>query len=327
VKSRKTLVGAVVAAAAALVLTACSGGAGAKISTNSSGLLPLKIGYTALGAGYADLYDAKDYGIFAKHGLDVQLVRLNDSSQLVAGLASNSVQIGVGVASDSAAAIMKGAKLKFVAMSEPHYNLEMWAAPSVATINDLKGKKVAITSPGSESDYGLTDLLKSKGMARTDITTEYVKGVPAEVSALESGAVSAILTQPPNGTQSREKGAHRLAELSGLPFALGTYTVEGTFADNNKDVVSKFVAAEQDALTYLHNPANEKNTETAIKKYSGVESDDLAKYAYQFFLNVWASKPAVDPDLIKAAFTEAAANSKTTPPTDVSQYIDNVATS
>jgi NitT/TauT family transport system substrate-binding protein len=319
----KALVGAVFGLGMLLVVSACggAGAGGAKISANSGGQYPLKIGYTSLGAGYADLYDAKDYGIFAQHGLDVQLVRLNDSSQLVAALASGSVQIGVGVASDSAAAIMKGAKLKYVAMSEPHYNLEMWAAPSVASVADLKGKKVAITSPGSESDFGLTDLLTSKGLQRSDITTEYVKGVPAEVSALESGAVSAILTQPPNGTQSREKGAHRIAELSGLPFALGAYTAEDSFVQNNRTVVDKFVAAEAASLTYLR--GHEQQTETAIKKYSGVSSDSLAQYAYQFFLNVWAKTPAVPEDLIKQAFAQAAANAHTSPPSNVSQYIDN----
>ena len=185
-----------------------------KVKADANGLLPVKIGYTAPGAGYSDLYVAADYGIFKKHGLNAQLVRLNDSSQLVPGLASGSVQIGVGVAQDSAAAIMKGADLRFVAMSEPHYNLEMWAAPDIKSFADLKGKKVAITSPGSESDYGLTALLKSNGMKRSDVTAVFVKGIPAEVAALESGAVSAILTQPPQGAQSQEKGAHRLASLA-----------------------------------------------------------------------------------------------------------------
>jgi NitT/TauT family transport system substrate-binding protein len=309
------------AAGLALVLTACGGGAGGKVAADSSGLLPVKIGYTAPGAGYSDLYVAADYGIFAKHGLKVDLVRLNDSSQLVAGLASNSVQIGVGVAQDSAAAIMKGADLRYIAMSEPHYNLEMWASPENKSVKDLRGKKVAITSPGSQSDFGLTDLLEANGMKRSDVTAVFVKSVTAEVSALESGAVSAILTQPPNGTETREKGAVRLAELSNLDFPLGSYTVQAKYLQNNRDVLQKFYAAEAESLQYLR--GHEQDTETAIKKYTGVNKDDLAKYAYDFFLKVWAQTPAVDAKLIKQAFDEAAHNAGSTPPADVSKYIDN----
>jgi NitT/TauT family transport system substrate-binding protein len=314
---------AVIAAAVALAVTGCAGGAGTKVTADSNGLLPVKIGYTAPGAGYSDLYVAADYGIFKKHGLNVQLVRLNTSSQLVASLASNSVQIGVGVAQDSAAAILKGAPLKFVAMSEPHYNLEMWASPDIKTIQDLRGKKVAISSPGSESDFGLTALLNSKGMQRGDVQTEFVQGIPAEVAALDSGSVQAILTQPPNGTQSKEKGAVRLAALSDLAFPLGTYTVQSNYLAKNRDVVQKFVQADADALKYLR--TNPTQTEQSIEKYTGVSSPSLAQYAYTFFINVWAQTPAVNESLIAQAFKDAAATAKVQAPSNVSQYIDNMA--
>jgi NitT/TauT family transport system substrate-binding protein len=216
---------------------------------------------------------------------------------------------------------MKGADLKYVAMSEPHYNLEMWASPDVKDVAGLKGKKVAITSPGSESDFGLTALLEANGLKRSDVTAVFVKGVPAEVAALGSGAVSAILTQPPNGAESREKGAHRLAALSDLPFPLGAYTVQSRFLQSNREVVKRFVAAEAEALQYIRN--HKAETVKSIQKYSGVQSTDLASYAYDFFLDVWAKTPAVDEKVIEQAFAEAATNAKTTPPADVSKYIDN----
>ena len=312
-----------IAAIAALAVAGCAGGAGTTVTADSSGLLPVKIGYTAPGAGYSDLYVAADYGIFKKHGLNVQLVRLNTSAQLVASLASNSVQIGVGVAQDSAKAILKGAPLKFVAMSEPHYNLEMWASPTIKTVQDLRGKKVAISSPGSESDFGLTALLNSKGMQRGDVQTEFVQGIPAEVAALDSGSVQAILTQPPNGTQSRNKGAIRLAALSDLDFPLGTYTVESNYLAKNRDVVTKFVQADAEALKYLR--SNPKQTEQSIEKHTGVSSPSLAQYAYTFFINVWAQTPSVNEKLIEQAFKDAATSAKVPAPSNVSQYIDNMA--
>lgn len=316
----RTLAGAAVAVGLLASVVSCGSGAGAKVTADSSGLLPLKIGYTAAGAGYADLYDGVDYGIFKKHGLNVTIVRLNTSAQLVAALASNSVQVGVGVAADSATAILKGSKLKFVAMSEPKYNLEMWASPSVQTVNDLKGKKVALTSPNSEGDFGLTALLEAHGMSRSDVQAEYVQSAAAEVAALDSGAVQAILTQPPQGTSTRKKGAHRLATLSDLPFPLGAYTVESAYLDNNRDLVKKFVAAEAEALTYL--PSHPQETEAAIKKYTGENDASLDQYAYQFFLNVWAKTPEVDASLIQQGFQEAARKTGKTAPSDVSQYID-----
>jgi NitT/TauT family transport system substrate-binding protein len=279
--------------AAVFALSACAGGnAGETVKANENGELPLKIGYTAPGAGYADLYVSADHGIYKKHGLNVELVRLNDSSQLVAGLTSGSVQIGVGVGQDTAAAIMKGTDLRYVAMSEPRYNLELWASPDIKTVADLKGKKVAITSPGSQSDFGLTALLKKHGLTRNDVTGVFVKSIPAEVAALQSGAVSALLTQPPQGTETREKGAVRIATLT-----------------------------EAEALQFLR--TNEKETLQSIMKYTGINKPDLAKYAYDFFLDVWQQSPEVDEKIVRMAFEEAAEIAKTQPPQDVAKYIDN----
>ncbi|MEV4314183.1 ABC transporter substrate-binding protein [Actinocrispum sp. NPDC049592] len=317
-KARKTILLSVVAA---LALTACAGKAQEKVAADQNGQLAVKIGYTAPGAGYADLYVAADHGIFSKHGLKAEIVRLNDSSQLVAGLASGSVQIAVGVAQDTAAAIMKGTDLRYVAMSEPHYNLEMWASPDIKSVRDLKGKKVAITSPGSESDFGLTAIMAKNGMKREDVTGVFVKSIPAEVSALQSGAVSAILTQPPQGAETKEKGAVRIASLADMDFPLGAYTVQGKYLDTNREVVKRFVQAEAEALQYLR--GNEKETLTSIQKYTGINKPDLAKYAYDFFLDVWQKTPKVDEKIIKLAFEEAAENAKTSPPADVSKYIDN----
>ena len=317
----KTCLSAAVAVGLALSLAACGGRAATKVKADANGLLPLKIGYTAPGAGYSDLYDGVEYGIFKKHGLNVTITRLNDSSQLVPALASNSVQIGVGVGADTAAAILHGSDLRFIAMSEPHYNLEMWAAADIKTFADLKGKKVGLTSPGSQGDFGLTDLLESKGMKRTDVQSTFLKSVPAEVAALESGAVSAILTQPPQGTQTREKGAHRLAEMSSLDFPLGSYAVQGAYLQKNRQVLQKFYAAEAESLQYVR--THKKETSAVIQKYTGVKSTELADYAYDFFLNVWQQTPAVDPKLIQQAFAEAAKNTHLKAPSDVSKYIDS----
>lgn len=313
----RVLGAAATAAVLAAALTGC--GANQKVEKDENGLLPVKIGYTAPGAGYSDLYDGVDYGIFKKHGLDVTLTRLHDSSQLVPALASGSVQIGVGVGPDSAASIIEGAKLRYVAISEAHYNLEMWVAPDVKTFADLKGKKVGLTSPGSEGDFGLTELLRKHGMKRSDVQGTFLKSVPAEIAALRSGAVSAILTQPPQGASSQGNGAHRLTHMSDMTYPTGTYTIQASFLEKNTEVLKKFYAAEAESLRFVR--THKSQTVAAIQKYTGVTNPKLAAYAYEFFLDVWQKDPAVDPRLIRQAFTMAAEESDKKPPSDVSKYI------
>ncbi|GAA5180923.1 hypothetical protein GCM10023322_14340 [Rugosimonospora acidiphila] len=315
----KVLAGAV-GFAVAVSLTACAQHTGSAARA-SGGLIRLTVADTSPGAGYSDLEVGVQDGIFTKHGLRVTLKHLPDATQLVPSLLSGSVQIGVGPASSTAAAILKGEKLTFIGMSQAHYNLEMWASPSVRSVAALKGKKVAITAPGSEADFGLTALLAQAGLPRNDITTAYVKTIPGEISALESNAVSAILTQPPNGTQTRGRGYHLLSALSDLPFALGAFTATDKFLANNRDAATRFMAAEAENLAYLHN--NKAGAVSIIEKYSGNSDPDLAEYSWEFFNSVWATDPSVPTDVIKDAFTQAAAKAKATAPADVTPYIDN----
>lgn len=290
-------------------------------AASSSAPISITIGDTAIGAGYADIYVGILDGIFKKNGLNVKLVKLNTSSQLVPALVGGSVQIGVGVADDSAAAIMKGIPLKFIAISESHYNLEMWGDKSIKSVSDLVGKKVAISAPDSESDFGLTALLAANHIPDSSVHRVYTGSIPGMVSALESGAANALLTQPPQGTATGKKGFVKIASLSNLPFAVGTYTVTAAYAKSHPTVLQRFANAEVQNLAFLR--AHPNKTIAAIEADSGISDPALAKYAYNFFLNVWTKTPTVQPSLIQAAFSRAALKAKKTAPSNISQYIDN----
>jgi NitT/TauT family transport system substrate-binding protein len=47
----------------------------------------------------------------------------------------------------------------------------------------------------------------------------------------------------------------------------------------------------------------------------------MAAYAYDFFKKVWATDPAVDQDLVREAFNDAAEGGAV--PADLSRFIDN----
>src|SRR5258706_11390227 len=68
----------------------------------------LTVSYSAAGGQYINLFVAKEFGIFDKHGLDVTLNQINSSSQAVASLRSKSVDVAAGPAGVIFDAIAKG---------------------------------------------------------------------------------------------------------------------------------------------------------------------------------------------------------------------------
>jgi NitT/TauT family transport system substrate-binding protein len=304
------------AAALALLVSGCN----ATSSTPSSSM-SMNIGYTAIGAAYSDLYVCQDRGVFAKNGLHVKLTLLNSSSQLAAALVSNSVQVGAGAARTTAQGIMKGLDLKYVALPISHYYLEMWGKPSISSVDDLKGQKIGLSSPGSLGDASLDALLEQKGWSGSDVKKTFLKSTPAEVTALENGAVSAIVTQPPTGTQTRSKGFKKIMDFTKFPAAANAYTVKGDYLAKNKKAVAAFVKSEAECLSILH---HDKSAAIAsIIKHSGNSDRSLAEYSYDFFEPLWAKTPSVAPQLIDDAFTQAVATSGGKKPADPAKYVDN----
>lgn len=316
------------AAALALLcaVAACGKPAAAGGGDNAAapaGSMSITVGYTAVGAAYSDLYVCEDKGVFTKNGLDVKLTLLNSSSQLFAALASNSVQIGAGVARTTAAGALGGIDLRYLALPIPRYYVEMWGKKEITSPDDLRGKKIGLSSPGSLGDASVDALLKDKGWTADDVQKTFLKSTAAEVTALQSGAVDVIVTQPPTGTKTRDMGFHKVMDFTKYPAAANAYTAKADWVAANRPAVDAFVKAEAECLSILH-----KDRDTAIasiRKHSGSEEADLAGYSYDFFEPLWARVPTVDAGLLKEAFAQAAVDKQVAPPADVTQYIDNAA--
>lgn len=319
-RNRIARLGVPLASAVALTVSGCAVSGTAAVEPAS---MKMTIGYTAIGAAYADLYICQDKGVFKKNGLDVKITLLNSSSQLVAALVSNSVQVGVGATTATAAGAMnlKGVNLRYIALPIDRYYMEMWGKPSLKPGDDLKGKKIGLSSPGSLGDAAMDALIKKNSWSESDVQKIYLKSTPAEVSALENGAVDAIVTQPPTGTKTRQKGFKKIMDFTDIPAAANAYTVKSTYLESNSKAVAAFTKSETECLALLHN--DRPAAVQSIMKHSGVDNKALAEYSYDFFDPLWAKDPRVDPKLVKDAFAATVAKGVGTMPKNTNVFIDN----
>ena len=315
---RKLLISIAVALTASVALTACGSDSGS--STADSGTAKIKIGYPSDTASYGDLYVCQDEGIFKKNGLEVELSLLKTSSQLLAALTSDSVQIAGGDGRAVAAGALKGADLRMIELKIPAYFVEMWGGKDIQSLDQLRGKKVGVTAPGSVTDAATRLMLKDKGLA-DDVEVANLNSLPALLAAAKSGAVDALVTAPPQGTSTQSMGWHKITDMTNYKTAASVYTVSGKYADEHPDVVASFVKADVECLSFLHKAENKEKSVDAIQKYTKTEDREGAAYAYDFFAKIWATDPVVDEDLIREAFVEAAVGGDV--PDDLSKFIDN----
>ena len=165
------------------------------------------------------VYIARDQGIFAKHGLEVEIGPAPTADAMIPQLLSGQVQFGLASGLAVINAVSKGLKVKLLASA---LNTSS-AVPSSArlivpqdsplrTVADLKGKSVAMG--GLRSQPHLMVMAGAKELGVDPATISFVEiPVPAMQAAAQKGTVDAVYPFEPF-LSSMLKSGFRLLEPS-----------------------------------------------------------------------------------------------------------------
>ena len=280
----------------------------------------MTVGYSAAGGQYINLFVAKELGIFEKHGLDVTLNQINSSSQAVASLRSNSVDVAMGPGGVIFDAIAKGVT-DFTIFGEcmPYTVLEVWVQPNIKSVKDLVGKTISSTNPNSLGDLMIGVWLAKNGLKKSDVNVVYLGGLGNLISAMKANKTEATLILPPLGEQLLPSGQKRLGDLRDIPYSNQAWTATKNYAAKNSDVMQRFAAAITESVAVVKR--NKQKTLPVLPKYTGVTNEEWNSYAYDFFMPLLTTTPRVTPEVIKA--TQELSTVAETRKLNLKPYINN----
>jgi NitT/TauT family transport system substrate-binding protein len=153
---------------------------------------------------FLPFYYAKDTKIFAKHGLNVELIQMRSDLQL-AGLASGEIDFTPSVG-PAGAAIANGMAVKALAILYRAPLFSLVSPAGVSSAKDLEGKTVAVSRIGSESHRYGSLILESGGADPKKVTFIQTGSTTVSLTALQQGSVSAAVLSPPFTGIMAEKG-------------------------------------------------------------------------------------------------------------------------
>ena len=120
------------------------------------------------GPQHLALYVAKEKGLFAKHGLSVDVEFTPTSKGQRDALAEGRVQIAQA-AVDNAVAMVEGAKKDVIIVSGGSNGmLSLFVRPEVKSYDDIRGKAVVVDAPDTAYALVLYKMLALKGIKRSD---------------------------------------------------------------------------------------------------------------------------------------------------------------
>lgn len=178
--------------------------------------------------GTADVgfYIADAKGFLKDAGIEANFVVFDSSARMVAPLATGEVDVGSGaVGAGTYNALERGITLRAVADKARNKGVfsyqgllvrkDLWDA-GVRGIKDLKGRKFAMTAPGSNESAVLAEALASVGLVKDDIEATQLS-MPQQVAAYASKAIDASFLPEPFLTAVLKSGtAVQIAPVSSI---------------------------------------------------------------------------------------------------------------
>ncbi len=189
---------------------------------------------------------AQDKGLFEKNGLKVETIDFKGGAPAVQAVVSRSVD-GCLCAGDHVVNLSsRGFPAQIlIGLSDKHGYSLMGPANSPATdLKSLKGKRIGVTSAGSQTDNTIRYDLTEKGMnPDTDVQIISVgPGGPMQ-AAIKSGAVDAGMFPPPFTEQNIHNGLKMIVDYRVFSYPSFTVLVLDKWVKANAETAKKFVKA------------------------------------------------------------------------------------
>jgi ABC-type nitrate/sulfonate/bicarbonate transport system substrate-binding protein len=247
----------------------------ATLSTLSAAQAQTKItiGKVLSGNGFhIPTYVAMDRGFYKAEGLDASFVSLTGRALVTAGLAG-SVDF-VPIPSGGAQAALSGAEIRYVVGESLKSQWLIAARPNINKPEELKGKTVGYGRAGAaDYDEGAAVMRRAFKMeVGKDYKVISFQGETERIAALVNGDIDAALISVPHAPKALNAGMKILVHTGDyIQRAGGTIWTRKAFADQNPDVLPKFVRAIAKAVTFYRD--DKAGSLPILKNHLGIDND------------------------------------------------------
>lgn len=253
-KSGNTLGILAMSAAAALLLSACSGGSATDTSKGGDGassdeLTPVTLMLNWYPYGeHAPFYYGVEEGIFEEHGIDLEIQAGQGSTKTAQAVGQKQVDFGWADTPPVLSNIDSGVPIKSVGvfLQTTPSAVQVFADSGIETAADLKGKTIAV-SAGDAPTTTFPLFLEAEGLSESDVTEQNLDAA-GKIAALLSGQVDGLIgfahdQGPTIADQSGKEMRYLRYSDAGLNFYSNGLVANTSMIDSDPELVQAMVDA------------------------------------------------------------------------------------
>lgn len=226
-------------------------------------------------------YMGLEKGFWKDQGLDVEIVELKGSKDVIRALLAGEAESSDSIPADIIPAWEKGADVRVLGSTIIGYAYAMFVRKDINDWKDLADKTFGVSSPGSAPHMFALAMLRTAGVPTENIKIANAGGSTGRIKALAAGTLDATTASTEFIPDAEEFGVKVLGEAKDMApmFPRFVLTMSGNVVDTRTDDAARFAAGYIQALSY----AIEHRDETialAVEKTGGNANDQRYGYGY-----------------------------------------------
>jgi len=265
----------------------------------ADGAKKLRLAYAGWELGTAVAYVGVDAGLFKKYGIDIEEIPIRDNmSAGIQALLGVDLLIGSGSPLAILQPMANGADLAVIGSHVRLDQYGMGVAPSIGTVKDLKGKKVAVSALGARSDLIARVILRRAGLDPVRDVEMVAAGLaPARALAISKNLVQGAPLSEEVAAEARKLGIKTL-EVKAVPVVTDLLVTTRSFIKRDEDTIRRFMKGYAAAINHL--VTRREESLAIIKKYFPDTQAGSVQAMYDSFSSQLRPLPELNPESLQA---------------------------
>lgn len=270
-------------------------------------LKKIRVGVPSVSVANIIIFVTQEAGLFAKHGLDAEVITMNGSGISSKALIGGSIDIAPIATPTVINADLAGADMAILAHTMPGVVHALMVKPEIKRVEDLKGKKIAVSTLGSLTDFLVRYIAKKKGLnPDRDLTLIQTGGDSERIVALKSGVVDGAAMGHPGYGMAQKLGFSMLWDSAKeVDYPWMEITTRRANIKDDREKIMNYMKAHLEGIALFKRDANFGRK--VIKKILKINDDELINESYEIFSKRFIAAPYPNLTGMKTSFEYVAA--------------------
>ena len=239
------------------------------------------------------VWAAKDLNLFAKYGLDVDLVFIAGGARGMQALIGGSTHSADSDGVAPVHAILRGGDAVMVGGLNNTTLFKFVAQQEITDPSHLRGKRIGVANFGGSNEFAVLLALREWNIPKAAVTIVAAGGSALRLAALEKKGLDATVLPYDHALTATRAGMRVLADIPELVpnFPDKILTMRRSFVQKDRDTAKRFLQAISEAIHQV--AINPESAMSVLRKRLGLRDQKIIEENYNTYGRIFAFPPRV----------------------------------